>query len=79
MELSFINALFVGVVIYGVVVLALGLAGLKARESFRDFVTAGASAGAWVCAFSLISTIIGSSATIGIGKLALANLSLIHI
>lgn len=69
MELS--HALIFGVALYAAAILAAGLLGVRRNESFRDFVTAGAKAGPWLCAFSLVSTIIGSSATIGIGKLAL--------
>ena len=39
-------------------------------ENAASFLTAGASAGTLLCALSLVSTIIGGSATLGIGTLA---------
>ncbi|MBP3437908.1 MAG: hypothetical protein J6K46_00970 [Sutterella sp.] len=51
-------------------VLWYGLAGARHAESSRTFLTNGGTTGALFCALSLVSTIIGGSATLGMGSLA---------
>ncbi len=63
------TGLTVGLLLYTLVLVVLGMAGFRLREGFKDFVTAGAGIGVLLCALSLVSTIIGSSATIGMGAL----------
>ena len=56
------------------ILLLIGLSVYRSKkaktENAVNFLTAGASAGALLCALSLVSTIIGGSATLGIGTLA---------
>ena len=47
-----------------------GIRGGTRERELNAFLTAGGSAGALLCAFSLVSTIIGGSATLGMGALA---------
>lgn len=66
---SYTTGLTVGLLLYALLLVVLGIAGFRLREGFKDFVTAGAGVGVLLCALSLVSTIIGSSATIGMGSL----------
>lgn len=58
------------VVLYLAFLVAFGSRGGRPGESLGSFLTAGGAAGALVCALSLTSTIIGGSATLGMGALA---------
>jgi SSS family solute:Na+ symporter len=64
------NLLTILVLAYLAVVLIYGLKGSHYTENSRSFLTCGRSAGAVFCALSLVSTIIGGSATLGMGSLA---------
>lgn len=47
-----------------------GMRGAFRRESLSDFLTTGGNTGVLLCALSLVSTIVGGSATLGLGGLA---------
>ena len=58
------------VLIYLIVLMWFGFCGERHSSSGRAFLTSGGRAGALLCALSLVSTIIGGSATLGMGSLA---------
>ena len=64
------NTLTSLVLIYLVALLWFGLRGERFTGSGLAFITSGGRAGVVLCAFSLVSTIIGGSATLGMGALA---------
>ena len=64
------NYLTLLVLAYLAALLWFGIRGGTRERELNAFLTAGGSAGALLCAFSLVSTIIGGSATLGMGALA---------
>lgn len=64
------NTLTSLVLIYLVALLWFGLRGERFTGSGLAFITSGGRAGVVLCALSLVSTIIGGSATLGMGALA---------
>ena len=64
------NYLTLLVLAYLAALLWFGIRGGTREHELNAFLTAGGSAGALLCAFSLVSTIIGGSATLGMGALA---------
>ncbi len=64
------NTLTSLVLIYLVALLWFGLRGERFTGSGHAFITSGGRAGVVLCALSLVSTIIGGSATLGMGTLA---------
>ena len=58
------------VLVYLIVLMWFGFCGERHSSSGRAFLTSGGRAGALLCALSLVSTIIGGSATLGMGSLA---------
>ena len=58
------------VLIYLIVLMWFGFCGERHAGSGRAFLTSGGRTGALLCALSLVSTIIGGSATLGMGSLA---------
>ena len=54
---------------YGLVMLALGLYHWRKIVDFREYVVAGGHQGAWPVALSMLATIIGASATLGVASL----------
>jgi len=65
-----VNTLTSLVLIYLVALLWFGLRGERFTGSGLAFITSGGRAGVVLCALSLVSTIIGGSATLGMGALA---------
>ena len=63
------NYLTLLVLAYLAALLWFGIRGGTRERELNAFLTAGGSAGALLCAFSLVSTIIGGSATLGMGAL----------
>ena len=64
------SALTLLVLVYLAGVLWFGLSGAKHAENSRTFLTNGGTTGVLFCALSLVSTILGGSATLGMGSLA---------
>ena len=64
------NTLTSLVLVYLLGLLWFGLRGERFSGSGRAFITSGGCAGMVLCALSLVSTIIGGSATLGMGALA---------
>lgn len=63
------NLLTLLVLAYLAALLWFGARGGEKESELKTFLTAGGSASALLCAFSLVSTIIGGSATLGMGAL----------
>ena len=55
--------------IFSLIVLSVFRSRESSQENAKTFLTGSATAGAFLCALSLVSTIIGGSATLGIGTL----------
>ena len=62
------NYLTLLVLAYLAALLWFGIRGGTRERELNAFLTAGGSAGALLCAFSLVSTLIGGSATLGIDR-----------
>ena len=58
------------IVFYLAALLWLGIRGTKKNQTIRNLLTTSGTTSATLCALSLVSTIIGGSATLGIGSLA---------
>ena len=58
------------ILLYLALLLWLGIRGTKKDQTLRSFLTTSGTTSATLCALSLVSTVIGGSATLGIGSLA---------